>query len=208
MRVFVASSEQFWVKDLRKDLEAFDDAGAGAVEIVIAIGDEDAGLAHGPQVVPARAMRKERHVLEAVGDIKAARMHDDDVWIGGNELIPFEPGLMLPRLSEQVFPAGHLHQLRHPIAAGHQRIDPLDRGDARQVARRCAHLGCCPHARRQLSHDALALAFALKRACHLPDAPPDIGKPSGLSDTILAVRPDQSHMANSTSLRLTAQASQ
>jgi hypothetical protein len=23
-----------------------------------------------------------------VSDIKAARMHDDDVWIGGNELIP------------------------------------------------------------------------------------------------------------------------
>ena len=36
--------QQFWVKDLGKDLEAFDDAGAGAVEIVIAIGDEDAGL--------------------------------------------------------------------------------------------------------------------------------------------------------------------
>ena len=63
------------MKDLRKDLEAFDDAGAGAVEILIAFGDEDAGLARGPQVAPARAMRKERHVLEAVGDIKAARMH-------------------------------------------------------------------------------------------------------------------------------------
>ena len=47
------------MKDLGKDLEAFDDAGAGAVEIVIAIGDEDAGLAHGPQVAPARAMRKD-----------------------------------------------------------------------------------------------------------------------------------------------------
>jgi hypothetical protein len=42
------------VKDLGEDLEAFDDAGAGAVEIVIAIGDEDAGLAHGFQVAPAR----------------------------------------------------------------------------------------------------------------------------------------------------------
>ena len=102
------------------------------------------------------------------------------VWIGGNELIQTEPGRMLARLSEQVFTAGHLHQLRHPIAAGHQRIDPLDRGDARQVVRRCAHLGYRLYARRQLSHDALALALALKRACYLTDVLPDVGKPVGL----------------------------
>src|SRR6476659_3276867 len=175
----MASGEQFWVKDLGKDLEALDDAGAGAVEIVIAIGDDDAGLAHGLQVAPARAMRKQRHVLEAVGDIKAARMHDDDVWISGNERVPLEPGRMLTRLSEQVVTSGHLHQLRHPVSAGHQRIDPLDRGDARPIARRRAHLGDGLHARPQLSHDALALAFAPERACHLPDVLPDVGKPVG-----------------------------
>src|ERR1700730_2825275 len=65
-RVIIAGGEQFWVQDLGKDLEALDDAWAGAVEIVIAIGDEDARIAHGPQVAPARAMRKQRHVLEAV----------------------------------------------------------------------------------------------------------------------------------------------
>ena len=115
---------------------------------------------------------------------------------------------MLTRLSEQVFTSGHLHQLRHPVSAGHQRIDPLDRGDARPIARRRAHLGDGLHARPQLSHDALALAFAPERECHLPISCQMSASLSGLSDTILAALPDQSHRASSTSLRLTAQASQ
>ena len=36
---------------------------------------------------------------------------------------------MLARFAEEIHAAGHLYKLGHPIAAGHQRIDPLDVGN-------------------------------------------------------------------------------
>ena len=78
------------MKDLRQNFQTFDDARSRTVEILIAVGDEDAITLHGLQLAPARARLKHWHLLKRSLYIKAARVHEDDVWVGGNELVPID----------------------------------------------------------------------------------------------------------------------
>jgi len=79
------------VKDLRQHFQTFDDAGPWAVEILITVGDEDAIVLHGLQLAPAGAVLKQRHLLKRSRHVEAARVHEDDIRVGGNNLVPIEP---------------------------------------------------------------------------------------------------------------------
>src|SRR6185312_8834572 len=81
---------------------------------------------------------------------------------------------------KQILTTGHLHELRHPIAAGHQRINPLDHGAARPRSRCAALLRDAGHARFQLLNQTLALPLAPERAGDFSDVLPDVGEGVGL----------------------------
>ena len=74
------------MEDLGQDFQAFDDARSRTVEILIAIGNEDAIALHGLQLAPARAALEQRHLLKRSRYVKAARVHEEDVRICENKL--------------------------------------------------------------------------------------------------------------------------
>ena len=74
------------MKDFGQNLQTFDDARPRAVEILIAVGDEDAIALHGLQLAPARAALQQRHLLKRSRYVKAARVHEEDVRICENKL--------------------------------------------------------------------------------------------------------------------------
>jgi hypothetical protein len=79
------------VKDLGQNFQTFDDARSWAIKILIAVGDENTILLHSLQFAPAWAALKQRHLLKCSGDVKAARVHQNDIRVSVNKLIPFEP---------------------------------------------------------------------------------------------------------------------
>jgi len=85
------------MKDLGQNFQTFDDARSRAVEILIAVGDEDATVLHGLQLAPARSMFKQRHLVKRSLYVKAARVHQNDIRVGDNKLVPIEPWRRLTR---------------------------------------------------------------------------------------------------------------
>src|SRR6185437_4544858 len=133
------------MKDLSHYFQTFDDARPRTIEILIAVGDKDATPPHRLQSAPAGAVLKKRHLLKRSRYVEAARMYEDDIRIGGNNLVPIEPWRRLALGPEQIFATGHLHELRHPVATCHKGIDPLDHGAPRARSRCTALLrdaGC------------------------------------------------------------------
>ncbi len=61
------------------------------IEILIAVGDEDATVLNSLQLAPTGLMPEKRHLLKRSRDVKAARVHHNDIWIGDNKLVPIEP---------------------------------------------------------------------------------------------------------------------
>src|SRR5262245_548428 len=164
------------MKDLGQNFQTFDDARSRAVEILIAVGDEDATVLRGLQLAPARSMFKQRHLVKRSLYVKAARVHQNDIRVGDNKLVPIEPWRRLTRCAKQILAAGHFHEFRHPVATGHQRIDPLDHGGARARSR-CGALLCdAGHARLQSFNQMFALPFAFECAGHFSDVLPDVGE--------------------------------
>src|SRR5262245_25485906 len=105
----MAGREQLGVKDLGQDFQTFDDARPCAIEILIAVGDEDAVALHSLQLAPTRAALEKRHLLKRPRHIEAARVYEDDIWIGDNNLVPIEPWRRLASYAKQIFATGHLH---------------------------------------------------------------------------------------------------
>ncbi len=85
------------MKDLGQDFQTFDDARPRAVEILIAVGDEDAVAPHGLQLAPAWAALKQRYLVKRSRYVKAARVHQNDIRIDDKKLVPIEPWRRLAR---------------------------------------------------------------------------------------------------------------
>src|SRR5690349_19032065 len=137
---FIPRREEFGVKDLRQYLQAFDDARPRTVEILIAIRDKDALPLHCLQLAPAGAALNQWHLLKRSRYVEAARVHENNIRIGGQNLVPIEPWRRLAGRAKQIIATGHLDELRHPVATCHQRIDPLDHGAPRARSRHAALL--------------------------------------------------------------------
>ena len=76
------------MKDLGQNFQTFDHARAPPIEILIAVGDEDATLLNSLQLAPTGLMLEKRHLLKRSRYVKAARVHHNDIWIGDNKLVP------------------------------------------------------------------------------------------------------------------------
>jgi hypothetical protein len=175
----MARREYLGVKDLGQNFQAFNDARPRAVKILIAIGDKDVIALHGLQIMPAGAMLKQRHFLKCSRYVETARVDKDDIRIGDNDLVPIEPGRRLARHCKEILTTRPLHEFWHPIAAGHQWVDPFDHGDPRALSRCATLLGDVRHALLQLYDQMLALPFAVKRAGDISDVFPDVGERVG-----------------------------
>jgi hypothetical protein len=127
---YMARERNLRVEHLGEDLGGVGEAGAGAVEVGVAVGEIDAGSAHGREVGPAGPGLEQRQLLQAAGEVVAAGGDDDDVGVRSADLLPLHPAGMPAGDAEQIVAAGSLDQLRHPVAAGHQRLHPFDEGDA------------------------------------------------------------------------------
>ena len=62
--------------------------------------------------------------------VVAARDADDDLGLGGLQELPLQLLGVLAGEAEQVGPAGHVDQLRRPVAGDEDRVEPLDRDHA------------------------------------------------------------------------------
>src|SRR6185437_13423372 len=176
------------MKDLSHYFQTFDDARPRTIEILIAVGDKGATPPHGLQFAPAGAVLKKRHLLKRPRHVEAARMHEIEIRVGGNNLVPIGPGRRLARHAKQILATSQWHELWHPVATGHQRIYPLDHGAARARSRSAALLHDAGHARFQFLDQTFALAFASKRAGDFSDVLPDVGEAVGLKRNDLHLR--------------------
>src|SRR4030095_13639524 len=80
---------------LAEHLGAVGKAGAGAVEVGVAVGEVDAGFAYGLQAGPAWLGLEQRQLLEAALQPVAAGRDDDHVRVGRDQLPPLHPVRML-----------------------------------------------------------------------------------------------------------------
>jgi hypothetical protein len=172
----MAGREQLGVKDLGEDFQTFDDARPWTIEILIAVGDKDAISLHPVELAPAGTALKQRHLVKRSCHVEAARVHQDDIRVGGNNLVPVKPQRRLARRAKQVLATGDLYEFRHPVATGHKRIDPLDHGGARARSRGAALPRDAAHARFQLFDRTLPLAFASQCAGDFSDVLPDVAE--------------------------------
>src|SRR5262249_29644720 len=140
------------MKNLFEDLECLYDARTGPVEVRVAIGEIDASGQRTP-IVPVKLAFGAR-------DVEPARRDDHD--IGLTKIVPV--------LEWQVDASRAFDQLGRPAAGRHQRLDPLDTGDAR------TRLGpeFTRHARLQRVHDFLATLLDAERARHSAEVLPDV----------------------------------
>lgn len=94
-----------------EDADGVEDARAGTVEELIAVGKEDRGL----DGAPFGALGEPVHLGARAGDVEAAGGDDDGV----RGFIP-KDGLC----------AGECDELGSPVAGVHERLNPFDDGDA------------------------------------------------------------------------------
>ena len=90
-RAFVTEVEGVWMKGFCQDFQGFDDARAGSVEELVAVGYEDAVFENCCEFFIARFVAQHRHFLERSLDVETAGANDDDVGIFDNQLLPIHP---------------------------------------------------------------------------------------------------------------------
>src|SRR5713101_4792755 len=96
----VAEIENSRLKDLGQNLQRFDQARTGTIEILVAVGQEDAPIRRGPQLPPIGPPGQGGHFGAGPGEVEAAR-HDDDVFgIMLAHGFPVEPGRMFAGFAE------------------------------------------------------------------------------------------------------------
>ena len=108
--------------------------GPGAVEVLVAVGDVDAAVARRAQRREARPLGEERQLGARTREVEAAGQHQDRVGIGGREILERDAGRVRAGAAEHAAAAGQRDELRHPVAGHHQRVEPLDAGEARPLA--------------------------------------------------------------------------
>ena len=181
------------VQDLGDDLEALDDARAGAVDVLIAVDHGDAAGLRRAQVAPARMLAEQRGVGAGAVEVVAARRDDDHVGVGGRESIPLEAERLAARRADQRLAARQLDQLHRPVPGRHQRVRPLDHGDARSRprARRLTVVAHALDAALQGSRKLAARLGAAQRLGGALDVGPDVVERVGRERDQAHIKVDQ-----------------
>src|SRR5262245_53805317 len=118
------------MEEVGEDFESVDEAGAAAIEVGVAVEDEDAVILGGGEVVVAGEFEKAAGFVEGAGKIEAAGGNEKDFGLGGEDIGPSDVVAMAAGSGEAGDAAGEVDQLGGPVAGGHERIDPFDADDA------------------------------------------------------------------------------
>src|SRR5215831_10102654 len=176
---FVAKTEQFGMEQFSQNLQRFNQARPRTIEILIAVGDKDSILFYRFQLSPFGFAGQQTRLLHRARDVEAAGRDEDHVGIGRDQRLPTHPRRMLARLAEEVHTAGHLHQLRRPVARRHQRIDPFDTGHSRAQRRRSRLLRGFVHSPPQPRDEFFAAFRRVQSRGHATNVRPYVGQRVG-----------------------------
>src|SRR5262245_50902148 len=161
---------------LCQNLQRFNQARPRAIEILITVSHKDAILFYRFQPPPFGFGGQQIRLFHRAGDVEAAGRDEDHVGIGRDHRLPTHPWRMLARLAEEVHAAGHLHQLRRPVACRHQRIDPFDTGYSRARLRRSRLLRGFAHSPPQPRDEFLAAFGRVQSRGHATNVRPYVGQ--------------------------------
>src|SRR5437667_491691 len=198
-------TEDLRVKYPGEDFERLDQARAGPVEILIAVGAINTAIPDCAHSLPARPASQKRHFRASPVQVEATRHEDDDFGVAPEQLLPFQPRRMFARLSEQIQSAGEPDQFRHPVSCRHQPLEPLDAGDSWLTRDRARLRRDGFDTSSQTSHQRAPLIGDSESVGDVKDVIPDIRQRVGESERIRGFEPIQWLTANATSVRLTAQ---
>src|SRR5207302_4091375 len=97
----------------------------------ISVGDKYFLVAHRFQLAPTLPLREERHVLHGALNVETTWCHHYHIGICLHELLPTNRRGMFSLAAKNIGTTGDINQSRHPIAPGHEPIDPFDKSHAR-----------------------------------------------------------------------------
>src|SRR5436309_12047639 len=110
-------------------LQRFNQPRTWSIEILVAVGETDTARFDRAKFLPIGSSRKSGHFTAGAGDVESAGHHHDDLRIVFGHGLPVQPRRMPARLAEKVQAARQFDQFRHPVACGHEWVEPLDAGD-------------------------------------------------------------------------------
>ena len=112
-----------------EDLEAVDEPRPRAAEVGVAVRHVDAAGADRRQRVEAGLPRQDRQIAARPRHVEAAAGDQQDVGIGGADVVPGDRARPRAGDAEQRPAAGERDQLGRPVAGAERRIDPFEHGD-------------------------------------------------------------------------------
>ncbi len=120
------------MESVGEDLEALDQAGAGAAEIGVAIDEKDSAVARTRQPTEPRLGEEDREILTDAWDVKPAAGDHEHFRIGRHNLLPGNRPRLLPLPPKHLPATGEDDDLGRPVACRERRINPLEEHDARR----------------------------------------------------------------------------
>jgi len=117
--------EDCWMQHFRQDLGSVEHQRPGAVEVQVAVGDEDAATLHRLELGPTGLLLEQLQLAQGALEAEAAGSDDEHLGVGRAHGRPGRGGGMSARRAEQARAAGNLDELRPPVAHGEGRFDPL-----------------------------------------------------------------------------------
>ena len=112
-----------------EDLEAVDEPRPRAAEVGVAVRHVDAAGADRRQRVEAGLPRQDRQIAARPRHVEAAAGDQQDLGIGGADVVPGDRARARAGDAEQRLAAGERDQLGRPVAGAERRIDPFEHGD-------------------------------------------------------------------------------
>ena len=110
------------------DLQRLDDPRARPVEVGVPVGD-----VHTRPPASRQRIAQDGELSERAVEPESARLHDHDVRLERDEAVALKRWRVLTGTRHQRLSSGEGHQLRHPHAADHHRVDPFDGQDMRPL---------------------------------------------------------------------------
>lgn len=124
------------IDGVRENFEAVDEARSWPAEVLRAVRDEDAPIAHGRQAAPAGHHVEMGNILQRPIDVESTARDEDDLRLPRQDLVPAQRARGDAFAAQSFHAARESNELRAPVAARERRIEPLQERDARACRRR------------------------------------------------------------------------
>ena len=119
----------FAVEDFSEDFGGADDSHAGAVEVAVSVGEDDAAVADGAEIVPAGVGGEGGQIALGAREVVAAGGDDEDFGVGLADLVPIDGAGVLASEAEQDFAVGGIDEFRPPVSEGEDGVCPFEYDD-------------------------------------------------------------------------------